>query len=29
VLTAAGELSRNGEVLKQQVDAFLREVRAA
>jgi len=29
VLTAAGELSRNGEALKVQVDTFLREVRAA
>jgi methyl-accepting chemotaxis protein len=29
VLASAGELSRNGESLKQQVDAFLREVRAA
>jgi methyl-accepting chemotaxis protein len=29
VLASAGELSKNGELLKQQVDAFLREVRAA
>lgn len=29
VLTAAGELSRNGEALKAQVVVFLREVRAA
>jgi methyl-accepting chemotaxis protein len=29
VLGSAGELARNGELLKQQVDAFLREVRAA
>jgi len=28
-LTAAGELSKNGELLKQQVEAFLCEVRAA
>ena len=29
VVESAGELSRNGEDLKTQVDAFLREVRAA
>ena len=29
VVASAAELSRNGETLKQQVDAFLREVRAA
>ena len=29
VLVSAGELSRNGEALKAQVTAFLREVRAA
>jgi methyl-accepting chemotaxis protein len=29
VLTAAGDLSRDGEALKAQVDTFLREVRAA
>jgi len=29
VLTAASELARNGEVLRTQVDRFLREVRAA
>jgi methyl-accepting chemotaxis protein len=29
VLTSASELSRNGELLKQHVDEFLREVRAA
>jgi len=29
VLASAGELSKNGELLKQQVDAFLHEVRAA
>jgi methyl-accepting chemotaxis protein len=29
VLASAGELARNGETLKSQVDAFLREVRAA
>ncbi|MGN6284583.1 MAG: methyl-accepting chemotaxis protein [Afipia sp.] len=29
VVSSAAELSRNGETLKQQVDAFLREVRAA
>jgi len=29
VLASASELSRNGEALKDQVDAFLREVRAA
>ena len=29
VLAAAGELSRNGETLKLQVDQFLSEVRAA
>jgi methyl-accepting chemotaxis protein len=29
VLSAAGELSKNGERLKQQVESFLREVRAA
>ncbi len=29
VLSAAGELARNGERLKQEVDNFLREVRAA
>ncbi len=29
VLSAAGELSRNGEVLRSQVATFLREVRAA
>jgi methyl-accepting chemotaxis protein len=29
VLTAAGELSGNGESLKRQLDEFLNEVRAA
>ena len=29
VLTAASDLSRNGEALKSQVDDFLREIRAA
>jgi methyl-accepting chemotaxis protein len=29
VLASAGELSKNSEVLRQQVDAFLAEVRAA
>jgi len=29
VLAAASSLSRNSEALKVQVDAFLREVRAA
>jgi methyl-accepting chemotaxis protein len=29
VLTSAGELSRNGEALKAQVDSFLRDIRAA
>ena len=29
VLSAASELARNGEVLRTQVDKFLREVRAA
>ena len=29
VLSSASELSENGEVLKAQIDSFLREVRAA